>query len=91
MSSIYKSIKFSSKNKVNLFVHSINYVQNHWHESLEILFILKENVNIVIDDTLYNLKQEDVIVINMNEIPKEKELNRLLILYYLFIKCYYYT
>lgn len=68
MSSIYESIKFSSKTKINLFLHSVNYVQNHWHESLEILFILKGNVNIVIDDTLYNLKQEDVIVINMNEI-----------------------
>ena len=68
MSSIYETIKFSSKTKMNLFVHSVNYVQNHWHESLEILFILKGNVNIVIDDTLYNLKQEDVIVINMNEI-----------------------
>ncbi|WP_042276338.1 GH39 family glycosyl hydrolase [[Clostridium] dakarense] len=68
MNSIYESIKFSSKMQMNIFIHSVNYVQNHWHESLEILFVLKGNVNIVIDDTLYNLNQEDVIVINTNEV-----------------------
>lgn len=68
MSSIYETIKFSSKMQMNIFIHSVNYVQNHWHESLEILFVLKGNVNIVIDESAYYLSQEDVIVINANEV-----------------------
>lgn len=68
MSSIYETIKFSSKMQMNIFIHSVNYVQNHWHESLEILFVLNGNINIVLDDNAYNLSQEDVIVINANEV-----------------------
>lgn len=68
MSSIYETIKFSSKMQMNIFIHSVNYVQNHWHESLEILFVLNGNVNIVLDDNAYNLSKEDVIVINANEV-----------------------
>lgn len=68
MSSIYETIKFNSKMQMNIFIHSVNYVQNHWHDSLEILFVLKGNVNIVIDENVYYLSQEDVIVINVNEV-----------------------
>ncbi|MEZ0537056.1 helix-turn-helix domain-containing protein [Caldicellulosiruptoraceae bacterium PP1] len=65
---IYETIEFSNNLPMRMFVHSVNYVQNHWHESIELLFILSGTVNIVVDGNRYELKEEDIILINSNEI-----------------------
>ncbi|MBZ9685403.1 helix-turn-helix domain-containing protein [Clostridium estertheticum] len=65
---MYEIIKFSNVLPIKIFIHKVNYVPNHWHESLELLFILSGKVNIVIDGIKYELNEEDVIVINSNEI-----------------------
>ena len=68
MDYMYEIIKFNNVLPIKLFIHKVNYVPNHWHESLELLFILSGKVNVVIDGIKYELNEEDVIVINSNEI-----------------------
>ena len=80
MDYIYESIKFSKTFPVNLFVHKVNYVQNHWHESIELLFILSGKVKLSLGSFVYELKAEDIIVINSNEIHSTSSLEDNLIL-----------
>ncbi len=80
MDFIYESIKFSKTFPVNLFVHKVNYVQNHWHESIELLFILSGKVSLSLGSFVYELKAEDIIVINSNEIHSTSSLEDNLIL-----------
>ena len=53
---------------VNIFVHNLNYTQNHWHDALEILFVLDGNIRINLGNSSYELAKEDLIVINPNEV-----------------------
>ncbi len=80
MDYIYESIKFSKTFPVNLFVHKVNYVQNHWHESIELLFILSGRVSLSIGNFVYELKEEDIIVINSSEIHSTSSLEDNIIL-----------
>lgn len=82
MEFIYETIKFNKSLPIKIFVHSVNYVQNHWHNSIELLFILSGSVNIVINAISYELKEEDIILINSNEIHSisSKESNTILAL-----------
>jgi xylan 1,4-beta-xylosidase len=68
MDYIYETIKFNKTLPVNIFVHSVNHVQNHWHESLELLFILSGGINVAVEGEKYELKAEDIILVNYNEI-----------------------
>lgn len=68
MGYIFENIQFNSDIPINIFVHNLNYVQNHWHDALEILFVLDGNVHIGIGKHVYELDKEDLIVINPNEI-----------------------
>ncbi len=68
MSDIFENIQFNSDIPIKIFVHNLNYTQNHWHDALEILFILEGEIHIGIGNCVYQLKKEDLIVINPNEI-----------------------
>ena len=82
MEFIYETIEFNKSLPIKIFIHSVNYVQNHWHNSMELLFILSGKVNIVIDSVSYELREEDVLLINSNEIHaiSSKESNTILAL-----------
>ncbi|MGL6104611.1 GH39 family glycosyl hydrolase [Romboutsia sp.] len=72
MSYTYEAIKFNDALPANIFIHKINEVQSHWHESIEILFVTKGRVNLLVDGNLYNLKENDLIIINSKEIHSVK-------------------
>lgn len=53
---------------VHMFLHSTHQVPNHWHDSIEILFVLKGKLELFTKDRFRELNEEDLFLINANEI-----------------------
>lgn len=62
----HEIISFSSKLPLNIFIHKLGSVPKHWHNSIEILFILSGNVTLTMDDQCLALEPDDVVLINSN-------------------------
>lgn len=61
-------IENSENIPVKIFTHSVKLVSKHWHNYIELLFILKGEVTVRKDGDTYSLKEADIIVINANEL-----------------------
>lgn len=64
----HEIIPFSQNVPIKIFMHKLGNVPKHWHQSLELLFVLAGSVNIVVGDKRYLLEEEDVILINSNSV-----------------------
>ena len=64
----YELININEDLPLNIFLHKVKYVANHWHDHIEILFVLKGKVDVRIYDKQFTLRQEDLLLININEI-----------------------
>lgn len=64
----YENIEMDDHLPVHLFLHSTHQVPNHWHDSIEILFVLKGKLEIFTKDRYTELNEEDLFLINANEI-----------------------
>lgn len=53
---------------VKFFLHRIGDVNRHWHQSIELIVVLKGNVAVTVNDYTHRLKDEDLILINSNSI-----------------------
>ena len=62
----HEIINFGKRVPVRCFIHQLGYSGRHWHESLELLFVLSGQVSIIVDAEHYLLESEDVILINSN-------------------------
>ena len=60
----HEIIHFSSKVPGKLFLHRLGSVPKHWHRSIELLFVLSGEVNIICDDHSFLLKETDLLLIN---------------------------
>lgn len=74
MDYFHESINYSEDIYANLFLHSVNYVRKHWHNSYEMLFILSGAVEINIEDKNFKLNSGSIILINPNEIHALKNI-----------------
>ncbi|WP_211748673.1 helix-turn-helix domain-containing protein [Paenibacillus sp. Marseille-Q4541] len=68
MDYIYESIQMNSDLPINIFLHNAQFVEDHWHDSIELLFVLKGKVDVYIEKKKCTLQEEDVLIINSNEI-----------------------
>lgn len=68
----YETIKFDKSLQANIFLHEVDVVQSHWHESIEILLVANGEVDLLVDGKKYNLKEDDLIIINSKEIHSIK-------------------
>lgn len=68
MSNFYEVIQYNDGLPIKAFVHSVDELEMHWHNELEILFILKGSVKIRVGSALQTLHENDLILINKNEI-----------------------
>lgn len=57
-------INFGERVPVRCFIHQLGHSGRHWHDSLELLFVLSGSVTIVVDGEKYVLDRDDVILIN---------------------------
>ncbi|WP_313639394.1 GH39 family glycosyl hydrolase [Paenibacillus sp.] len=64
----YENIEMDDHLPVHLFLHSTHQVPNHWHDSIEILFVLKGKLELFTKDRYTELNEEDLFLINANEI-----------------------
>ena len=60
----HEIINFGERVPVRCFIHQLGHSGRHWHDSLELLFVLTGSVTIIVDGEKYVLDQDDVILIN---------------------------
>lgn len=69
---IYEDIEFAEKTPVKYFIAAIDESWAHWHNEIEILFLLSGTLKITVKDAQYDLKAGDIILINSNQIHSIK-------------------
>lgn len=68
MESQYELLHFASDSPFRLSYLNLGEQQGHWHNELEILFVLMGKVTLVVNDQRTTLNSEDIVVINKNTI-----------------------
>lgn len=68
MQKVYEIIDFSEQIPVKCFIHKLGYSPRHWHESIELLYVLSGKADITVNNKKHHLETEDIILINSNEI-----------------------
>lgn len=68
MNFTYEIIEMNKELPIHIFLHSVDYVTNHWHDSIEIIFVLKGKVNVSVNDKRFELTEKDLFLINANDI-----------------------
>lgn len=79
---------------IRTIIHSVDGVDFHWHNKIEIIFVLEGTVNVNLGSETYFLQEQDIILVNANElhsVRRTKDKNLLLALQIdpVFYKDYY--
>ncbi|MBB3112426.1 xylan 1,4-beta-xylosidase [Paenibacillus phyllosphaerae] len=67
---LYEFINHQDDLPMHLFVNSVAHVPYHWHKEVEIIYVLQGAVTLLVDQRQYELRQDDIIVINSMSIHK---------------------
>lgn len=62
----HEIIDFGGSIPIRCFIHRLGDSPRHWHNSLELLYVLNGHVKIIVNET-YNLFEEDILLINSME------------------------
>lgn len=65
-----EKIEFMDGMPVTIFVRSVEQYPYHWHDTLEIIQVLKGTVNIGVGDEELLLRENDIAVINVGELHR---------------------
>lgn len=68
MSNSYEVIVTREGAPMKVLVHNVNELRMHWHEFLEIIFVLDGSINLRVEDKVYVLNEGDVFVVNSREV-----------------------
>lgn len=68
MESRHEIIGFDNSFPIKCFIHKLGYVTSHWHRSLELIYVVAGQVDILVRNKKYELNNEDIILINSSEI-----------------------
>jgi len=68
MNFTYEIIEMNKELPMHIFLNSVDYVTNHWHDSIEVIFVLKGKVNVSVNDKRFELNEKDLFLINANDI-----------------------
>ncbi|MEC0243161.1 helix-turn-helix domain-containing protein [Paenibacillus dokdonensis] len=66
--SIYELVETSGALPFDVSLHSVNYVPSHWHNSLEVIFVLRGTLEVTVDSRQHSLTEGDVLVINSSHV-----------------------
>lgn len=64
----FEYIYFENNFPIKAFVHRINNFKLHWHNQIEILYVVKGSIHVTIDGKTFTLNKDDMIFINQGEI-----------------------
>lgn len=76
-------IKFNEKLPMRLYCYRLTELKAHWHSGIEIILILKGDCSVIVNDQIVNMKEDDIILINDNnvhELRSEKGCNLIALL-----------
>lgn len=62
----YELINHEEKLPIKVFLHNINQYPIHWHEEIELIFVLQGTIKIIEENKSFELKEGDLILINSN-------------------------
>jgi xylan 1,4-beta-xylosidase len=62
--SIYELVETNDSLPFDVFLNNVNYVPSHWHNSLEIIFVLRGTVEVRLNNEKRTLSEGDVLLIN---------------------------
>lgn len=74
---VFEDIDFTEKIPIKYFIAAIEDSWAHWHNEIEILFLLSGTLQITVEDAHHDLKSGDIILINSNQIHSIKGKNNL--------------
>ena len=60
----YEIIDFKNIVPVKVFLHKIGNVNAHWHNAIEILFVIEGHVDISVNNENFKMSENDLILIN---------------------------
>lgn len=62
--SIYELVETDDTLPFDVSLHSVNYVPSHWHNSIEIIFVLRGTLEVTVLSRKHTLTEGDVLLIN---------------------------
>jgi len=65
---IYEFVETDEALPFDVSLHSVNYVPNHWHNSMEIIFVLRGNLEAMVNQRKFSLTEGDVLLINQGHV-----------------------
>ena len=66
MEARHEIIQFDNNSPIRFFMHKLGSVTRHWHESLELLFVLTGEVTVFSGSEQTTLQPDDMLLINSN-------------------------
>ncbi|WP_242235933.1 helix-turn-helix domain-containing protein [Bacillus cereus group sp. BfR-BA-01316] len=85
---IYELIEVNNSLPFDVSLNSINYVPSHWHNSVEIIFVLRGTVEVRVNDERRMLSEGDVLLINQCHVHEVIGLDRNIIATFLIPSSY---
>lgn len=85
---IYELIEVNNGLPFDVSLNSINYVPSHWHNSVEIIFVLRGTVEVRVNDERRMLSEGDVLLINQCHVHEVVGLDRNIIATFLIPSSY---
>lgn len=64
----HEIINYQSNVPIKLFYQRIGSVAKHWHNSIEILFVLTGTMTAAVEDRTWQLREDDILLINPHHI-----------------------
>ena len=64
----YEMIQFSKALPIKLFAHGVDIVPSHWHDQIEILFVLDGSIKVTANNYSHILSEEDIFIIHPNSL-----------------------
>ncbi|WP_027702840.1 AraC family transcriptional regulator [Metaclostridioides mangenotii] len=58
---------------INVFIHSVNEFALHWHNEIELIYMLEGSVSVTIGKETFILREGDVIFVNSKEVHSSKK------------------
>lgn len=66
--SIFELVETADDLPFDVSLHRVNYVPSHWHNSVEIIFVLSGNLEVTVGTERHTITEGDVFVINSSHV-----------------------
>lgn len=64
----YEIVRFKQGLNTRILIHCINQYKMHWHKELEIILVLKGEIELIVNGVRYELKEDEFFFINSGQV-----------------------